>query len=96
MKLFDLNHLIASRHWFHANAELSLKEVNTSSRIIEELKRLKIPVKDISIKATTGVQVDIAGQGPPCLSPRTICLRADIDALPIIECNPNISIHIFV
>ena len=90
MKIYNLSHLIELRHWFHKNAEISLEEFNTSKRIMEELKLMGLKDSEIQIKAKTGLQVDIKGTGSPRNTPKTICLRADIDGLAIKENNPEI------
>lgn len=95
MKKFNLDDLIELRHWFHKNAELSLKEFKTSGRIKEELLKLGIRESEIQAKANTGLQVDLQGSGKPVAKSKIICLRADMDALPIKENNPNIC-NIFV
>ena len=43
------------------------------------------------VKAKTGLQVDLKGTGSPSEKSKIICLRADIDALPIKEKNDLIS-----
>ncbi len=70
---------IEVRHHLHANPELSYQEFETSKFIQEKLAALKIPFE---VKATTGVVGLISGKNP---SSRIIALRADMDALPIIE-----------
>lgn len=72
---------IGIRHHIHANPELSYVEFNTSEYIQEKLKSWGIPFK---ILATTGVVGLIEGKNP---SSRIVALRADMDALPIIEAN---------
>src|SRR5450432_3215831 len=65
----------------HAHPELSYKEFQTSAFVQEKLKGLGIPFE---IKATTGVVGLIRGRNP---EKRIIALRADMDALPILEEN---------
>ena len=69
------------RHHLHANPELSYKEFETSKFIQSKLKELGI---DYEIKATTGIVATIKGKNPDS---RTLALRADMDALPILEEN---------
>jgi len=69
------------RRHIHANPELSYKEYNTSKFIQEKLSSWGIPFE---IKATTGVVGLIEGKNPDS---RVIALRADMDALPILELN---------
>lgn len=72
---------IAIRHHLHANPELSYQEFETSKFIQAKLKELGIPFE---IKATTGVVGLIKGKNPDS---RVFAIRADIDALPILEEN---------
>ena len=76
--------LIALRREFHRNPELSWKEVRTSRRIEEELKKIGIEVKRV---ADTGIVGIIKGKK----SGKALALRADMDALPIQEANDNIN-----
>ena len=72
---------IEVRHQLHANPELSFVEYNTSKFIQEKLTSWNIPFE---IKATTGVIGLIKGKNPDS---RIVALRADMDALPIVEEN---------
>ena len=65
----------------HANPELSYQEFETSKYVQAQLKAIGIP---FTVIATTGVLGIIEGKNP---SKRIIALRADMDALPIIEEN---------
>ena len=77
--------VIGFRRHLHQNPELSFVEYNTAKFIAQELKALDIvPHEGI---AKTGVVAYIEGKNPEA---RTVALRADIDALPIIEAN-NVS-----
>ena len=69
------------RHHLHAHPELSYQEFETSAYIREQLKALGIPYE---VKATTGVVGLIEGKNP---GSRIVALRADMDALPILEEN---------
>lgn len=69
------------RRHLHAHPELSYKEFKTSAYVQEKLRHLGIPFE---IKATTGVVGMIRGKNP---DKRVIALRADMDALPILEEN---------
>ncbi len=73
--------LIEIRRCIHANPELSYKEFETSRLVQEQLNALHIPFE---IKATTGVIGILKGKNP---DKRVIALRADMDALPIVEEN---------
>ncbi len=72
---------IAVRHHLHANPELSYKEFETSAFVQNKLKEFGIP---FSVMAETGVVGIIEGKSP---SSKIIALRADMDALPILEEN---------
>jgi hippurate hydrolase len=72
---------IAIRHHLHANPELSYQEFQTSQFVQQKLQEYGIPFE---IKATTGVVGLLKGKNPEC---RIIALRADMDALPIMEEN---------
>ena len=72
---------IEIRHHLHANPELSYQEFETSKFIQGKLSGFGIPYE---IKATTGVVGLIKGKKPES---RVFAIRADIDALPILEEN---------
>lgn len=72
---------IAVRHHLHANPELSYKEFETSKFVQSKLKEFGIP---FMVMAETGVVGLIEGKNP---SSKIIALRADLDALPILEEN---------
>lgn len=72
---------IEVRRHLHANPELSFREFETSAFIQEKLKQWGIPFR---VLATTGVVAVIEGKNP---GSRVTALRADMDALPIMEEN---------
>ena len=72
---------IAVRRHLHANPELSYKEFETSAFVQQKLGELGIP---FSIVAKTGVVGLIQGKNHDS---RIMALRADMDALPIMEEN---------
>ena len=72
---------ISIRRHLHANPELSYQEFETSKYVQAQLKAIGIP---FTVIATTGVLGIIEGKNP---GKRIIALRADMDALPIIEEN---------
>jgi amidohydrolase len=74
--------LITIRRHLHQNPELSFQEFNTVKFVKEQL--LEMGITQIKPMATTGLEVLIEGKNP---SKKTIALRADMDALPIIEAN---------
>lgn len=71
--------LVAIRRDLHAHPELAFKEVRTASRVVETLHELGIECE--TGVARTGVVAHL-GEGAPHFA-----LRADMDALPIIEAN---------
>src|SRR5215204_1831867 len=72
---------IEIRHHLHANPELSYQEFETSKFIQNKLSEFGIPHE---IKATTGVVGLIKEKNPES---RVFAIRADINALPIVEKN---------
>lgn len=69
------------REHLHRNPELSFQEYNTANFIEEKLKSFGLEPKRM---AETGLVALIEGRNP---SKKTVALRADIDALPIVEAN---------
>ncbi len=67
------------RRHFHQYPELSNREFNTAKTIADELKRLGLEVK--TGVAHTGVTGFLRGSKPG----PTVALRADMDALPVLE-----------
>ena len=65
------------RQYLHQHPELSDQEFETTAFLRKELEKLNIKVLDSSLE--TGLIAEI-GSGQPL-----IALRADIDALPILE-----------
>ena len=72
---------VSIRRHLHANPELSYQEFETSKYVQAQLKAIGIP---FTVIATTGVLGIIEGKNP---NKRVVALRADMDALPIIEEN---------
>jgi len=79
-----LQEVIDIRRHFHRNPELSFKEFETASFIISKLEEYGIPYEDKV--AETGIVALIKGNDPDS---KTVALRADMDALPIVEQNQN-------
>ena len=82
MKIFMIEEnlyqeLVEIRHYLHAHPEISEKEVETTKFIRQKLADWQIEIMDSQLK--TGLVAKI-GSGKPI-----IALRADIDALPILE-----------
>ena len=72
---------IAIRRHLHAHPELSYQEFETCKYLQAQLTKIGIP---FTVIATTGVLGIIEGKNP---GSRVIALRADMDALPILEEN---------
>lgn len=73
--------VVSNRRHLHANPELSFKEFKTSAFVKERLDQMNIPWTPM---AGTGIVAMIEGSKP---SDKLIALRADMDALPIVEKN---------
>ena len=74
--------IIADRRHIHQNPELSFEEFETCKYIASKLQSMKIETQ-VGV-ATTGVVALIKGKNP---DKKVIALRADMDALPIVEAN---------
>jgi amidohydrolase len=72
--------IIQWRRDFHMHPELGFHELRTSARVAEELEKLGYQVRRGI--GRTGVVADLGEQGARC-----IAIRADMDALPILEAN---------
>ncbi len=72
--------IIEWRRDFHTHPELGFKEIRTSGKVAEELEKLGYRVRRNI--GRTGVVADLGSNDGPC-----IALRADMDALPILEAN---------
>ena len=77
----DADEFIGIRHHLHAHPELSYHEFETSKYVQQKLNEYGI---DFEIMANTGVIGIIQGKNP---GKKVIALRADMDALPILEKN---------
>lgn len=73
--------VIGNRRHLHANPELSFEEYETSAFVKAKLDELGISYQKM---ADTGIVALIKGSKP---SDSVVALRADMDALPIIEAN---------
>src|ERR1035437_1514030 len=78
----NLSETIEIRRHLHTHPELSFEEYTTSDYIASKLKAYNIPFKQGIVK--TGIVALIEGKNP---AKKIIALRADMDALPIIETN---------
>lgn len=74
--------VISIRRHLHAHPELSYQEYETAKLVFEKLSGFGLtPVQGV---AETGLTVLIEGKNP---SKKCVALRADMDALPILEAN---------
>jgi amidohydrolase len=81
LALEEFEQVVKWRRHLHANPELSYQEFNTVKYVEEQLKAMGLtPIP----MATTGLIVDLQGKNP---GKKTVALRADLDALPIVETN---------
>lgn len=74
-------HTVSIRRHLHAYPELSYQEFQTVKFVAEQLNSFGIESEPV---ATTGLVAQIKGRHP---EKKTIALRADMDALPILEEN---------
>ena len=72
--------LIQWRRYLHQNPELSNRETNTQKYILEHLKKLGIETQTMAKTGVVGILK--GGKAGP-----VIALRADMDALPVLERN---------
>jgi hippurate hydrolase len=77
----DAKEFIGIRHHLHAHPELSYQEFETSKYVQQKLSEYEI---DFEVMANTGVIGIVKGKNPDA---KVIALRADMDALPILEQN---------
>jgi amidohydrolase len=75
------NGVVANRRHLHAHPELSFHEVETSAFVAKKLEELGLEYHKM---ADTGLVAMIKGDKP---SDQVVALRADMDALPILEAN---------
>jgi amidohydrolase len=73
------DYIIQQRRYFHQNPELSFKETNTTEHIRRELEAMGMEVH--TFDDITGVVGDLKGAEPG----PTVLIRADMDALPVVE-----------
>lgn len=73
--------VVENRRHLHANPELSFHEYQTSAYVAQKLDALGIKYQKM---ANTGLVAVIRGEKP---SDAVVALRADMDALPIVEAN---------
>ncbi|MDO5725995.1 MAG: M20 family metallopeptidase [Tissierellia bacterium] len=71
-------------HYLHAHPELSMKEYNTQKYLLEIIEK-EVNYDSINIVGETGIFVELTGKKGK--SDKVIALRADMDALPVLEDN---------
>lgn len=76
---------IAFRRHLHAHPELSFEETRTAEFISRQLADLGVEQRPV---ARTGILATLRGDNTPRDDRRAVVLRADIDALPIVEQAP--------
>lgn len=77
--------VVADRRWLHEHPELGFHETETAAFVLQRLESLG--VEDIRTGVGgTGVTALVRGRGPSATS-KVLMLRADMDALPILEAN---------
>ena len=74
------DYVVDIRRKIHSNPELSTQEFETSKLVQEELDKIGVPY-EICGKLGTGVLATVKG----ALAGKTILLRGDMDALPVVE-----------
>ena len=77
-----LSEIISIRRHLHAHPELSFQEYNTAEYVCSKLKEFGIDYTSGWVK--TGIVAIVKGRNPDS---KTIALRSDLDALPILETN---------
>lgn len=78
-----MDYVVKLKRYFHKYPELSGEEINTSKKIKEELEKMDISYESVG---EFGVIGTLVGKKPG----KTIALRADMDALPIMENGNNL------
>lgn len=74
--------VVSFRRYLHAHPELSYQEFNTVKFVEQQLRSFGID--HLTPMATTGLVAEVRGKNH---EKKTIALRADMDALPIVETN---------
>lgn len=76
--------MVAFRRDLHRNPELSWQEIRTTNRVVTELERMGIAYRRME---PTGVVAELVGNRRG----KTVALRADMDALPVMELSEELS-----
>ncbi|MBR0373219.1 MAG: amidohydrolase [Mogibacterium sp.] len=82
LSLAQQEELLRIRRHLHRHPELSFQEFETAAFIKDWLDNAGIPYRTVG---GTGVVAEITGEKAGVAAPKTVVLRADIDALPITE-----------
>lgn len=78
------------RQWIHQHPETAYKEYETGSYIRDFLVARGVKKEDFRTFAETGLTIDIKGTGSESATGKVIAIRADMDALPMDEANPDL------
>ena len=82
------DYIVAMRRYFHENPELSSQEDKTVEKICEELDKLGV---EYTVIPNGGILAKIVGKEEG----RKVLLRADIDALPVLETPVLLILRVF-
>ena len=88
----DVDKLTELRRHIHQNAEGGFKEIMTSKLVRETLESFGLVKHAIKSTSTTGLIVDVKGTAAPAEGEeeKMYAFRADMDALPAPENNPEL------
>ena len=78
--------VVADRRWLHEHPELGMQEFETSRFVVDRLRALNVESIRTGI-AVTGVTALVHGTKPSSGPGKVALIRADMDALPILEEN---------
>ena len=79
--------VVADRRWLHEHPELAFEEVETAKFVAERLRQLGVDDIQTGVGGSTGVTGLIHGTKASGGAAKVVALRADMDALPILEEN---------
>lgn len=94
----DSDAMVKLRRHIHKNAEGGFQEFKTQASLKAMLLRIGVRDDEIKVCAGTGLVVDLKGRAAPTSAKKekkegtvdTVALRADMDALPMPENNPDL------
>jgi amidohydrolase len=78
--------VIADRRWLHEHPELGMQEFETSAFVADRLRAMNVESIRTGI-AVTGITALVRGTRPAATPGKVALIRADMDALPILEEN---------